>query len=226
MKPETGMRPTWSAKIPRWKVRRLYEREAAGMLDDVLLDDVGLSLLERCRDILTATAAHQGRVRCPSCGATIERAARGRPRAGAPGRRDEIVRCDDCGWSLPWREYHRSYRKKGLVGGSAMPGIEAFADTYPSLRTPRDRFVAIDRLIHYFHGEAVGMPIRPAARNFIGGSPAEILELLDELAQPPGGSEQRRATRREYEQKLARTSDVLREIHARATNRRNERSDR
>ena len=183
------------------------------MLDDVLLDDVGLSLLARCRDILTATAAHQGVVRCPSCGATVER------RANRSAEREEIVRCGGCGWSLAWREYHRSYRRKGLVGGSAMPGIEAFADSYPSLRTPRDRFVAIDRLIHYFHGEAAGMPIRPAARNFIGGTPAEILELLDELAQGPGSSEQRRRTRREYEEKLARTSDVLREIRSRAEKR-------
>lgn len=207
------IRPTWSAKVPRWKIRRLYESEAAGMLDDVLLDDVGLSLLERCRDILTATAAHQGLVRCPSCGATVERHMRGSP------KQDEVVRCERCGWSLPWREYHRSYRRKGLVGGAAMPGIEAFAGSYPSLRTPRDRFLAIDRLIHYFHGEAAGMPIRPAARNFIGGTASQILELLDGLAEGPSTPD--------YRQKLARRSDVLREIQTRSKKPgRSERSDR
>jgi hypothetical protein len=194
--------------VPRWKIRRLYEGEAAGLLDADLLDDVGLSLLERCRDILTATAAHRGRVRCPSWGSTVHR---------QTGRwRDEIVRCGGCGWSLAWRAYHNTYRNKGLVGGAAMPAIEEFAASYPTVRTPRDRFVAIDRLIHYFHGEAADMPVRPAARNFIGGSPSEILELLDSLAEGPST----RQTRDEYRSKRARTTDVVREIQARSKKRR------
>jgi hypothetical protein len=207
------MRPTWSAKVPRWKIRRLYEGEAVGLLDDELVDDVGSSLLERCRDILTATAAHQGLVRCPSCATMIERSAP--PKV----QRDEIVRCPACPWSLAWRVYHASYRNKGLIGGSAMPGIEGFAASYQSLNTSRERFVAIDRLIHYFHGEAADMPIRPAARNFIGGTPTEILELLDGLAEGPGTSDETRVTRRDYAAKLARRNAVVRDIQARSTKR-------
>lgn len=52
----------WSPRVPKWKLQRLYESEAQGMLDEDLLEDVGLTLLLRCEDILAIEEAKQGRV--------------------------------------------------------------------------------------------------------------------------------------------------------------------
>jgi hypothetical protein len=82
-----------------------------------------------------------------------------------------------------------------------MPGIEDFVRSYPRLRKPRERFEAIDRLIHHFHGEASGRPVRPAGRNVIGGTPAEIFELLDGLAEGPQTSDEIRRSRESYRKK-------------------------
>jgi hypothetical protein len=143
------VRPEWTPRVPRWKIRTLYAREAAGILDEELIDDVGLHMLARCRDIVTATAAHNGVVRCPSCSGLIERTL----------RRSERLVCPGCSWTAPWDEYHRSYRKKQLVGGAALPAVERFGEDYPRHRSARERFLAIHVLIHHFHGEVLDAPV-------------------------------------------------------------------
>lgn len=50
----------WSPRVPKGKIRRLYESDARGLLDDELLDDVGIALLLRCQDILMVVGARQG----------------------------------------------------------------------------------------------------------------------------------------------------------------------
>lgn len=42
----------WSPRVPKWKLRRFYERACQGIWDDELIEDVGLTLYLRCRDIL------------------------------------------------------------------------------------------------------------------------------------------------------------------------------
>ena len=49
------------------KIRRLYETDAMGIVDEELLDDVGLSLCLRCQSILAVSDARNGKVRCPGC---------------------------------------------------------------------------------------------------------------------------------------------------------------
>ena len=41
-----------SRRVPRHKIRRLYESDARGMLDEELLDDVGYGIYARCQDII------------------------------------------------------------------------------------------------------------------------------------------------------------------------------
>ena len=55
------------------KIRRLYESDAQGMLDQDLLDDVGYSIHVRCRDILEVSEARRGHVKCRSCENVIQR---------------------------------------------------------------------------------------------------------------------------------------------------------
>jgi hypothetical protein len=90
----------WSPRVPKWKLQRLYESEAQGMLDEDLLEDVGITLLLRCEDILAIEEAKQGRVRCPRCAqqqrmTMIERAAKN---SGDP--RNEVITCPACRWQI------------------------------------------------------------------------------------------------------------------------------
>jgi hypothetical protein len=57
-----------------------------------------------------------------------------------------------------------------------------FIDRWPAARTPRDKMLAIDALIHACHGQFKGHMGRPAACNLIEGTMSELLPLLDELA--------------------------------------------
>ena len=54
----------WTPRVPKAKIRRLYEADAQGIVDQELLDDVGTTLFARCQDILTIKAARMGHVRC------------------------------------------------------------------------------------------------------------------------------------------------------------------
>jgi hypothetical protein len=162
----------WAAKVPQWQIRRLYQTEAKGILDDEQIDAVGLALWERCDSILTVTAAHHGHVRCPSCATVIARQ--------QPAPADEVVTCPSCDWSLPWASYHRSYRGKQLYGANAVDVFARYHQAFPQAPTARAKMLLIDQLIHAFH---VGLRElgRPAAANLIQGSLAEVIDFLDAL---------------------------------------------
>lgn len=69
---ETG-KPESSPRVPKEKLRKLYNNDAGGILDEELLDEVGITLYCRCESILTASDAAMGKVHCPSCGNLITR---------------------------------------------------------------------------------------------------------------------------------------------------------
>ena len=45
----------WSPKIRQSKIRQLYQNDALGTVDEVLVEDIGLGLLDRCRSIWLVT---------------------------------------------------------------------------------------------------------------------------------------------------------------------------
>jgi predicted RNA-binding Zn-ribbon protein involved in translation (DUF1610 family) len=63
----------WEPRVPQHTIRRLYENDAAGIIDEALIDDVAYSLYARCESIITVTRAEHGEVVCPRCGAVIVR---------------------------------------------------------------------------------------------------------------------------------------------------------
>jgi hypothetical protein len=173
----------WGKRVPKWKLRRLYESDAQGLLDEELLDEVGFTLLERCSDILKVASAQNGRVHCARCernGRTtlIERP----PTTGDP--RDALLSCPVCGWQITWGDYHLSFKRKQLNPGGATAAFEAFVETFPRARTPQAKMAAIDRLIHEFHYSYQSMPdlpTRPAGVNLIEGKLEDVIAFLDEL---------------------------------------------
>jgi hypothetical protein len=196
----------WGPRVPQHKIRRLYEANAAGIDDEDLIDEVGITLLVRCRDILTIHAARQGRVRCPRCQrqhreTTIER---DRGRGGDP--RDEVLTCPVCGWTITWGAYAATTKRKQLNPGGAVSAFRAYVDAYEAARTSREKMLAIDRLIHEFHyslKNRPGLPTRPAAVNLIQGRMTAVEAFLDELAYGTGAAPQLRANRRAWRENLA-----------------------
>jgi hypothetical protein len=187
----------WAPRVPKQKIRRLYESEARGLLDEALLDDVGLMLLLRCQSILQAEEARRGRVRCPGCEAVIIR----------PDHRpeEELLHCGGCGWEMRWQEYAKSFRRKQLNVGGARKAFQSYVECYSRAQSPRDRMLLVDQLIHAFHVMLVvwsedPQPSRPACPNLIDGKLSELVPFLDSLAYGDGTPPERRATREAWQQ--------------------------
>ena len=193
----------WSSRVPRWKIKRLYETDAQGLRDDDLLEDVGFSLLQRCKDIVVIKNAKTGSVECPRCANhgqknVIERN-RNRHRKDV---RDEVIECSSCGWKITWGEYVLSYKRKQLNAGSTEM-FEAYVKNYLAAKSAREKLFAIDRLIHEFHHSLVNepeIPGRPVCANLLQGKLSDIVVFLNELTF--GSSPTMTATKREWQNRM------------------------
>jgi hypothetical protein len=161
--------PRWAPRVAQHKIRQLYEADAQGIYDLDLIHEVGYSLLARCESFITANRARAGELPCPECGRTV--------------RREEMLRCP-CGWALPWADYFRTIQQKQLSG--AEPVLQQFRDfvrAFPSARTPQEKMLLIDRLIHGFHTYfKTNVPTRPVAVNLIEGRMGDVVAFLDRLS--------------------------------------------
>jgi hypothetical protein len=173
----------WGKRVPKWKLRRLYESDALGMLDEELLNDVGYLLLERCRDILKVESAQQGHVHCARCDRHGQTTLITCPQTkGDP--RDVVLTCPVCGWQITWGDYHLSFKRKQLNPGGATDTFAAFVQNFPQAHTLQAKMIAIDRLIHEFHYSYQSMPdlpTRPVGVNLIEGHLEDVIAFLNEL---------------------------------------------
>ncbi|MGC9468959.1 MAG: hypothetical protein ACP5HS_10245 [Anaerolineae bacterium] len=120
--------PTWAPRVRPEKIRRLYELDAQGIIDEELIDDVGYSLLARCESFIRANEAVAGRARCPNCGATVAH----------PAQKEELLQCP-CDWSLSWADYFATIQHKQLSGAAPVLALfQAFVDdlSYGPQSTP------------------------------------------------------------------------------------------
>jgi hypothetical protein len=171
-------------------IRRLYETEARGLLDEALLDEVACALYARCLSIRRATAAHNGRVECPGCA------------TGIPHSWDQQERmvCPQCGWTMTWGSYRATYHGQKMLGGGAMCAFETYMADFDHARSSRDMLIAIDRLIHAFHVDIKReRPTVPAARNVIDANIGQCLALLDGLAYGDASVPEMLSSRAEYQ---------------------------
>ena len=145
--------PRWAPRVAPERIRRLYKLDAHGIYDEDLILDVGYGLLARCESFITAVAASQGRVTCPLCGATVHHG----------HDKSEEMRCA-CGWSLTWGDYFATIQHKQLSGAEPVLALFGdFVDRFPRARTPQQRMILIDTLLHGFHIYAkTGNPTRPS----------------------------------------------------------------
>jgi len=174
----------WARRVSRSKIKQLYESDAQGMLDAELVDDVGFGFYSRLADMFEIDEASRGRVKCRKCGSMILRKKGARASSGKLYRgRDEVLRCSQCDWQITWGEYFDSYSGKSLQPNSARDAFEKFKSKWPTLKTPKDKMLLIDWLIHQFHLQYQDrVPLKPAAVNLIEGTSEQIIALLNELA--------------------------------------------
>jgi len=129
----------WASRVNPRLIRRLYETDARGIVDEELIDEVGVALYARCESILQANEAHiHGRVLCPECGQTIQRP------LDVWRDRSKPVTCDRCGWSVRWGDYLATYQDKHLVSVGAIAMHQAFVRDFRRAATPREKMLAIE----------------------------------------------------------------------------------
>ncbi len=191
----------WASRVPKRKIQQLYETDAKGIYDEDLIDDVGFGLLARCESFITAVEAHRGRAACPRCKTVIphnwQKAAR--------------LLCEGCGWETTWGAYLETIRHKQLSGAEpVIAAMEEYMRGFGAARSPREKMILIDRLIHSHHWADEG-PTRPVAVNLIAGRMGDVVEFLDRLsygeASTPGIREMREEWRRNINAAAERWGD-------------------
>ncbi len=166
----------WSPKIHQSKIWKLYQNDARGTIDEILVEDVGLALLQRCQSIWLVTHRE---VECPRCGAIFTLC---KPDSWKPLLGVQTCTTPGCGWQTTAAEWHESWRHRELLGTAAMEPVETYLHDYPRARTTEERMVCIDQLIHAFHiSLRTGRFNRSFANNLIEGSHDQVVELLDKL---------------------------------------------
>jgi ribosomal protein L37AE/L43A len=170
----------WSPRVPQHKIRLLYEKDAQGIIDEELINEVAFSFFTRCSDILTVTAASVGRVKCPKCGSIIKH----------KWDKKKLMKCNNCSWAMTWGVYFKSYQRKQLHGGGAFKAFEIFVNELPKARNAREKMLLIDRLIHEAHqwdnpNLEEEVFTRPAAVNIISGKLKQVRKFLNDLSIGP-----------------------------------------
>lgn len=166
----------WAPMLRTDRLIRLYESDAAGMLDAELVDDVGWRLWERLADV---QRVNRGDLRCPACGTEFH--------VRDPGVSPErSASCPGCGWTVTVAEYSATCRKRDLHG--SCPAYAEFVERFPAAATPAARMMLIDGVVHALHVSTKGEDGNFAARNFIEGSRPKVVALLEELANGPGST--------------------------------------
>ena len=178
----------WAPKVPQFKIRRLYDNDAQGILDRTLIDEVGYALYARCESVWIVTER-----RCPQCTARCARSEDEEP----------ILSCPNCGWSTTWKAYKRSYKSKRIHGGRAYAFFLTFMDEWLRARGPREKMLAIDRVIHALHESANQVWTLPASVNLIEGSFEEVIAFLDDLAYGDTTDARMRARKEQWRRKMA-----------------------
>jgi hypothetical protein len=170
----------WAKKVARRDIQRLYQSDAQGMLDEELLEEISAKIYMRVCDMFEVMDAQtHGRVKCRACGAPIPQPFR----MGSYGK-TLLLRCEKCSWQVTCGEFFESYTRERMLPGSVPQIFQGFLDRWPKARSPQQKMLLIDWLIHEFHIND-GIPGRPVGENIIQGSKEQVSELIRSLACGP-----------------------------------------
>ncbi len=160
----------WPAKLDIHKLNRLYMQDAKGIHDEILADEIGLTLYLRCKyGKEDMERMERYIIRCHGCDAEL---------AGEA----DFRQCY-CGRQYSYKEYRRSYCRNNMPTGAAKTIFNLFVQNWEKAKTYPEKIVLIDTLLHEFHISLVsGATHRPVAMNFIDGSRSSVEQIINSLA--------------------------------------------
>ncbi|MDR2572072.1 MAG: hypothetical protein LBD23_17480 [Oscillospiraceae bacterium] len=161
----------WQPKVPRQLFLRLYKSHADMMLNEHLLDDIGLRLYVRCvqgRD--ERLLADQNKLKCHNCNAIVINTSSG------------YIECD-CGSAYKFKDYMRSFNENSMPSRSATPFFNEFIDKWPNTKNKEQKMLLIDWIIHKCHLNLLsGVTRHFAGVNLIEGTKQQVSDLILKLA--------------------------------------------
>lgn len=174
---QSSVLPQWAPRVSRHRIAQLYAKDAKGIRDEELADDVGVALFARVESCLIATGSMRGEVTCPICGSIIHRDLKPRRRKDPI----EILQCHTCEWQLSWPEYHSTYRKKRLGSYRLEVQFREFLEGFTEAQSYQQKMILIDTLLHIYHDELEGSLGGPGTANLIGGKMSDVAAFLNQL---------------------------------------------
>ncbi len=173
----------WAKRVARRDIQRLYDSDARGMLDEDLLNEVHFGIYARVCDMFEVYEAQQfGRVTCRHCRTPVPQ-----PFQMGSQNKSNALECEECGWKVTCGELYQSYTGKSMLPGSVVELFRTYLERFPGARTPRQKLLLVDWLIHQFH-VMQGVARMPVGQNVIRGSTKQVCELIEALAYGPGNT--------------------------------------
>lgn len=174
----------WAERVSRADIRKLYESDARGMLDEDLLEQVHYAIYARVSDMMEVREAQTfGRVKCRRCGESIPQ-----PYQMGSRNKEKVLKCEKCDWSVTCGEFCESYSGKSMLPGSVPEVFESYLERFPEAETSSKKLLLIDWLIHQFH-VLQGVARMPVGQNVIQGTTDQVRELIEALACGPNSTQ-------------------------------------
>ena len=162
--------PEWAPRLRQTDIRKLYEQDASGRVEDAAVNAIGTRLMARCESLLAADAAVRGKAECPKCRRVIEHDSRG----------DEQLVCSGCSWAGTWAAYRQSLKGQNLRLGNLSPVVEHFVGHFAHCGTARERLIQIDFLLHQFQSKG-DHPGEVFATSLLEGKDEDVEQFLETL---------------------------------------------
>lgn len=190
--PDSKVKIKWTPRISKEKLKHLYDQDVTGLYDEDLIEDIGILLYMRCKDILAVKAAREGNVRCPECIAKDIETYIKRPEKRSKELENEKLICQKCGFAFTWKDFMKSFKRNQLNAGGAVTAFSSYIERYERAKDIHEKVIVIDRLIHEFHysnKKNPDLPTRSVGPNLINGKLSDIMRFLDELSNGDYGTE-------------------------------------
>lgn len=197
----------WHPRIRQDKLKRLYEMDARGLVDEELIDDVGITLLLRCQSLMLVGRC---KVQCPKCQQVFATGWEWTKR-----NETKTISCPHCqAWQCTGKQYRESFCRDALAAGNALAYFSEYIEKYPHASSYREKVLLIDRLIHQFHyatkwkpdtSEVTGRHEFPHAingNNLIEGTHDAVLAFLDALTYGQHSPNETKETKAEWQTKV------------------------
>ncbi len=174
----------WAKRVSRRDIQRLYESDAKGLRDEDLLNEIHYAIYVRVCDMFEVRDAQQfGRVKCRQCKTPVSQ-----PYQMGTRNKHKVLKCEKCGWQVTCGEFYKSYTGKSLLPGSVVDIFERYLEGFSKAKTPSQKMLLIDWLIHQFH-VMQDVAQKPVGQNVIQGTADQVCELIESLAYGPGNTQ-------------------------------------